>query len=153
MYLGPERADDESDMRGVISNIVVWTPLPDTLPELQLMGNYDYGWDSDAGAKVGNEPWWGYALYARYQATDKLSYVVRYEFFTDEEGVRVPFATNDAVDLWEISVGAEYKLYNNPLTRVEYRHDESSEATFQSDATGGMNSQNTIAAKLIYTFG
>lgn len=154
LYLGPERADDESDYRGINSNVIVWTPLPDSLPELRLMGNLDFSWDSDAGAKAGNEKWWGYALYAHYQATEKLSFVTRYERFSDEEGVRVPFATNDAVSVWEITLGAEYKLYTNLLSRVEYRYDESSELNFVSDASGGgSNYQNTVAAKLVYTFG
>lgn len=85
--------------------------------------------DADWGALTG---------YARYQHNDWLAFIVRSEFFIDEDGAR----TGIDQDLWEITTTVEAKINDNARVRFEGRYDHSNEKFFEN---GTDDSQFTLA--------
>ncbi len=160
--VGSQVADDRDRQRYLFDTVVGWTPLPQDLPKLKLMANFDYGLEERLGsgplavrAEGGPAEWIGYALYAKYELTDKVTLAARWEQFWDDQGVR---AGGTVDDLWEMTYTIDYKVWSNLLTRLEYRHDRVSNVSDPSGARGAFDrgtdkSQDTIAASLIYLFG
>ena len=150
-YIGPEQANRQDGKRGLIDFVALWK----TTDKLSLMANIDYGREGQvvggpAPAKTAD--WDGYALYGRYQATDKLAFATRGELFVDRDTYRVGAAAvvggvARERKYWEWTYTTEYKLYDNLISRLEYRYDWSDASVFS-----GESSQNSISAQLIYNF-
>ncbi len=159
--VGSQVANDSKTPRGLIDNVVTWTPLPKSLPKLKLMANYDYGWDkgmakdptfSALTSESGVADWQGYALYGRYELLDWLAFGARWEQFWDDQGARVylagdPFATG--AELQSLTYTTDIKIYRNLLTRLEYRHDFADGKAFQDQ---NKKNQDTAGASMIYVF-
>lgn len=151
-YTGPENANQDGHKRNLLDFVALWHATD----KLSLMGNIDIGRENRViNAIPGQEDsiWHGYAAYARYQVNDKLAFASRIELFVDRDAFRVGAATLvPATDLpdsryWEWTYTGEYKLYDNLISRLEYRYD-------WSDGTvlNGESSQQTLSAQLIYNF-
>ncbi len=119
----------------------------DATDKLSFMLNFDYG--SEKGTSLVNTgsdaEWYGAAAYAHYVYTDRIGFTVRSEVFRDADGVR----TGMQQTLTETTLTTAYKLTSALETRLEFRHDESSEPGFFA---AGKDHQNTIAAELIFSF-
>ncbi|MBI1978333.1 MAG: porin [Candidatus Omnitrophica bacterium] len=149
---GSQIADDRSDNRWLFDTVATWKALP----KLTLMANYDYGTEERLGkisplVEGGPADWQGYALYAKYDLTDKVTLAARWEQFWDDQGAR----TGSADDLWEMTYTLDYKAFENLLTRLEYRHDHANTnnlgvKTFDG---GTENNQDTVGVSFIYLFG
>ena len=150
-YIGPENLNLENRKRGLLDLVALWKATT----KLSLMGNIDYGREgraAGAAPTLKTADWDGYALYGRYQATDKLAFATRGELFVDHDIFRVGAgAVTGGVPreqkYWEMTYTTEYKLYQNLISRLEYRYDWSDAPVFS-----GESSQNTISAQLIYSF-
>ena len=150
-YMGPENLNQAGHKRYLVDLVALWN----VTKKFSLMGNFDIGNENRvvAAAKPFDDAeWWGYALYARYQATDKLAFATRAEIFVDDDTFRVgagsiSTATPAERHYWEWTYTTEYKLYTNLISRLEYRYDWSDAPIFQ-----GESNQNTISAQLIYNF-
>lgn len=152
--VGSQVIDDLGDKRYIFDTVATWVPLPEDLPKLTLMANYDYGTEEKLGKSSparegGPADWQGYALYAKYDYNDWLTFGARWEQFWDDQGVRTGSAVLN--QLWEMTYTADFKVYTNLLTRLEYRHDHADTRT--AFDTGTENSQDTVGASLIYLFG
>ncbi len=150
-YIGPENLNQGGHKRGLLDLVALWKATP----KLSLMGNFDYGREGRAAGALPTlktADWDGYALYARYQATDKLAFAGRGELFIDHNIFRVAAANVSTAaprerQYWEWTATTEYKLYDNLISRLEYRYDWSDAPIFQ-----GESYQNTLSAQLIYNF-
>ena len=151
-YIGPENLNQGGHKRQLYDFVALWNATK----KLSLMANMDFGTESRVvGApKPGrNADWYGFALYGRYQATDKLAFATRGEYFLDDDIFRIGAgALQNTVDArerhyWEWTYTGEYKLYTNLISRLEYRYDWSDTRIFDSKS-----SQSTISAQLIYSF-
>ena len=150
-YIGPENLNQVGHKRGLLDLVALWK----TTDKLSLMANIDYA--REGRAVGGPNPfkqadWDGYALYGRYQVTDKLAFATRGELFVDHDTFRVgagAVAGGVARErtYWEWTYTGEYKLYDNLISRLEYRYDWSDTTIFE-----GESSQNTLSAQLIYNF-
>lgn len=152
LMLGSQQTGDRDNPRGVLDFVATWKPLPDDLPGLSLKANLDYGWEEDLVAPAaqlddGMEEWIGYALYAQYEVYDWLTLAARWEQIWDDQGSRIGTA---GTKLWEQTYTADMKLYENLLTRLEYRHDGSNNKVFDSSTS---DDQDTLGLSLIYMFG
>jgi len=120
----------------------------------------DFGRAQDAfgtGDGTGeNDMWYGFAGYARYQINDKWAGAYRTEIFQNQgqtRGAAGSSATgpgaggNDTV--FGNTFTLEYAMYDNLITRLEYRLDKASGD--DGIIYGGDSSRNTIAAQMIYT--
>jgi len=113
---------------------------------LTLKADYVYG-SEDNVPTYGDSTWTGVAGYLRYAATEKFAVNLRAEVFSDNEGAR----TGTAQDLWEVTLTPEYALTGNLVVRAEYRHDESSKASFDKGASM-TDTQNTLGVNAVYHF-
>lgn len=152
IYVGPENLNTAGHKRFLMDYVALWN----VTDKLSLMANFDFGNERRVvtGAEKPNEnaQWHGYALYARYQTTDKLAFATRGELFIDDDVYRVgagAVATAQARErrYYEWTLTSEYKLYNNLISRLEYRYDWSDAPIFE-----GESAQNTLSAQLIYSF-
>jgi len=154
---GPQKVEDIMDQRLLFDTVATWKPLPKDLPKLSLMGNYDYGWENKLGKGIegGGADWQGYAVYAKYDVNDWLTLAARWEQFWDDQGVRT--GTLALNSLYEMTYTADFKVYKNLLTRLEYRHDygdSNRSRGFRGPFDGATRrDQDTVGASFVYLFG
>ncbi len=102
---------------------------------------------------------WAGALYASYQATEKLSLNLRGEFLDDSADL-----VEDSSELglsrakiWAATATAQYDLWKNVISRVEFRWDHGDNGKYfgaANSSTGGPSRKNAylLAAQVIYKF-
>jgi hypothetical protein len=116
------------------------------------------GGDGDFG---GDGTIWDGALYASFQATEKLSLNVRGEFVDDSAdllGDVSDFGMRRA-KIWSGTATAQYDLWKNVISRVEFRWDHGDNGKFfgsngGSSSFSGPSRRNAylLAAQVIYKF-
>lgn len=144
MY-GPEQESNDHSQRALIDFLATYKPFD----KWTLMLNADYAHEEDAVARGKDGSWSGVAGYLRYDVNDWMSLISRTEFFSDRQGLRVVSGT--AQDLWEQTLTLELRPYKDFITRLEYRHDESSSKIF-TDNQKSVDNQDTIGLEMIYLF-
>ena len=153
---GAEQANNSHDQRGVLSNVLSYTPNE----QWAFMADWDYGHEEDVIGSTDNASWQGYALYARYAPLDWYALANRIEWFNDQDGVRVaPAAAGAAlagsghgdVEFFEWTLTNEFKLSEHVVARLEYRLDKANANVFRQDQ-GAADYMNTVAGELIYHF-
>jgi putative OmpL-like beta-barrel porin-2 len=160
--VGPEQ--NRNQMHGGINNrwIVDTTILYTGIDKLTFAVNFDFaGEENDpalvATRKDANSRWGGIAGYAAYDWFQALRTAIRLEYFSDPQGVRSSetIAPGLKVDLWEVTLTVEYKIWRGLVGRVEYRHDEANRKAFSLQNHGLMptsRAQDTISFDLYYLF-
>ena len=158
-YVGPENANTEKGYRNLID-----TTFLTTLPgKLNFLINYDWGQNRDAVASQGDslsKHWQGVAFGAKAQATGKVAFAARYEYFNDPQG----FSTGARQHVQEFTGTYEYKWLEGLLARLEVRddwstspffHDGNDVVTIDSNgyAQGGVKNQITVTAGFVAFFG
>lgn len=144
MY-GPEQASNDHSQRGLIDFLATYKPFD----KWTLMLNADYGHEEDAVAAGKDGAWSGVAGYLRYDPLSWMSLISRTEFMSDRQGLRIVSGTNQ--DAWEQTLTLELRPYKDLITRLEYRHDESSSRIF-TDNQKSVDNQDTIGLEMIYVF-
>jgi hypothetical protein len=144
MY-GPEQTSNDHSQRGLIDFLATYKPFE----KWTFMLNADYGHEEDAIRKGKDGVWSGVAAYLRYDPLSWMSLISRTEFFSDRKGLRVVSGTDQ--DIWEQTLTLELRPYKDLITRLEFRHDESSSKIFTKDQ-GLKDKQDTIGLEAIYTF-
>lgn len=108
-------------------------------------------------AFTGDGTAWAAALYASFQATEKLSVNARGEFLDDSAGI-VGDASAIGLNrekIWAFTGTAQYDLWKNVITRAEFRWDHGDNGQFfGGTASGAPNRKNAymLAAQVIYKF-
>jgi len=127
-----------------------WTPTFDKSGNTTLGFNVDYGSDSYS--------WYGAALYAQYKLTKVITLAARGEYLHSDAGADKfgnggyetdggGFAESSQDDFSE-TLTVSFAVWDNLLTRVEYRFDDLSKGT-----TGTVSAtQNEISAEAVYSF-
>jgi hypothetical protein len=100
------------------------------------------------------------ALYMSYQATEKLSLHARGEYLQGDvqaSSTALAFNQNASVRLWAFTATAQYDLWKNVLSRVEFRWDHTEHGRVfggVDPSTGGPNRENAfmLAANVVYKF-
>ena len=102
-----------------------------------------------AGATPGlndSNTWWGTALYAQYKFNKVFSLAGRLEYLHEDAGVFQKFAGSGNTDDYSGTLTASFNIWDNLLTRIEYRHDE-----LDLGAPGGTQ-QDEISLNAVYSF-
>ena len=147
---GAEQPNDDGNKRTLIDVGATVNPFE----KLTLMVNADYGWergaflDPNGNRSKDNAIWRGIALYGKYDISDWWSLATRGEYFQDLNGTRTGIYRQG---LYEVTATSEFKLYKNLITRLEYRHDESTTMPFVQRGEG-VDHQDTVSAEMIYPF-
>jgi hypothetical protein len=111
-----------------------------------------------SGGDVPDGTIWDGALYASFQATEKLSLNLRGEFIDDSADALagdLPDVGVNRVKIWSGTATAQYDLWKNVISRVEFRWDHGDNAKFFGGAVSGEpNRRNAylLAAQFIYKF-
>lgn len=99
------------------------------------------------------------ALYASYQATEKLSFHARGEYFDANLDATVPdlnVATSESAKIWALTGTVQYDLWKNVISRVELRWDHADNRRLFGGATadGLPDRRNAwmLAGNIIYKF-
>jgi hypothetical protein len=155
---GPEQFN-QGERRTVLDAVASYTGIKN----LTLGLNVDYGWEDDeaslvaVGTRADNDAtWWGVAVYAAYDFTEKLRSALRLEYFRDQDGVRtLARGAGERVSLWDVTATAQYNIWRGLFGRLEYRHDEAGEKVFKIRTPGltpTSTSQDTITLNVFYRF-
>lgn len=109
------------------------------------------------GDFTGDGTAWDGALYASFQATEKLSLNARAEFLDDATD-----SIEDSSDfglsrskIWAFTGTAQYDLWKNVLTRAEIRWDHGDNGKYFGGTTAGLPTRRNaflLAAQVIYKF-
>ncbi|MGB7189266.1 MAG: porin [Acidobacteriaceae bacterium] len=149
-YVGPENNHTNKGFRNLFDGTLLFTPTP----KLNAYINYDYGQNRNAvqtasGAYRASalSRWQGLALDLHYQATSKIAFSPRWEYYSDPNA----FTTGLAQNLREFTCTGEYKIHEGVLSRIEYRRDDSDHDFFQR-GIGTVPSQSTLEVALIAYF-
>jgi hypothetical protein len=137
---GPEQTDNTHDWRHLFDATLTYT-LNNVV---SVMGNYDYGRDTVAGADA---VWQGVALYAKAQATPYFAVIPRYEYYDDQDG----FTTGTTQAVQEFTLTGELKHSQGLIMRLEYRRDWS-DVTFFTKNFRPKDNQNTFTVGFVYGF-
>lgn len=140
--VGAEQAGDDSPQRQLFDTVVTIQAND----RLSFLLNYDYGRDA-----VGEESvyWHGVAGYVRYVLTPRVALITRAEWLSDPFG----FATGAAQRLKEVTATFETTIYENLVSRLEYRVDWSDEKFFEvRDRLADSRFQNGLIGGLYVFF-
>ena len=160
--VGPEQ--NRNQMHGGVNNrwIVDTTIIYTGIDKVTLAVNFDFAGEENDPALVAtrqdaNSRWGGIAGYAAYDWTKALRTALRAEYFSDPQGVRSSetIAPGNNVDLFEVTLTVEYKIWRGLVGRLEYRHDEASRKAFSLQNHGltpTSHAQDTISLALYYQF-
>ena len=134
-----------------------WNPTFVKDNALLLGFNGDFGYNSAAGTGVaggarGSNAWYGFALYSQYKFTKVFSLAGRLEWLAETAGPGGPLGpgqkfqgTGGSTNDYSATLTANFNLWENLLTRVEYRHDF-------LDGAGLPSSQDEISVNAVYSF-
>ena len=162
--VGPEQ--NRNQMHGGVNNrwIVDTTVIYTGIDKVTLAVNFDFAGEENDPALVAlgtrkdtNSRWGGIAGYAAYDWTSALRTALRAEYFSDPQGVRSSetITPGHNVDLFEVTLTVEYKIWRGLVGRVEYRHDEANRKAFSLQNHGltpTSHAQDTISFDLYYLF-
>ena len=147
-----------------------WTPTFDKSGNLTLGFNIDFGYNGAsgnpssvytttpgvpaAGLTAGtpdSNTWWGAALYAQYKLTKTITLASRAEYLHADAATHPKFGAAGPLsqDDWSETLTASFAIWDNLLTRAEYRADV---LGAQSTGTGDSNVQNEISLEAVYSF-
>jgi hypothetical protein len=145
---GPEQPNDNKNWRHLSDTVVTYSPTA----KLSFIANYDYAHEDigpqfEAPFKVAT--WSGLAGYAKYAPNDKWAFVLRGEYFNDDQG----WSTGTKQGLSEFTATVQRTFASKLISRLEFRRDMTGAETFlrgpEGTPTGG---QNTVTLGLIYAF-
>ena len=130
-YLGgPERNDNNRDMRHLGDAQIVFSPTPTLTTMLAL----DIATDRNALGDGEDASWGGAALFVRKNVAGRFFPSGRVEFYNDQDG----FTTGVAQRVWSYTVTGDYKLgaatsFTHLLVRPEVRLDRSDALFFTKE--------------------
>jgi hypothetical protein len=131
------------------NNFYAGVTVPTPLSALKLGASYDLVSIANEGpGNSQNDSGWDVAVYGNYQATDKLAFNLRGEYF-DLAGAENPYDANGKGE--EITATVQYNLWANVTSRAEFRWDHSDSGAAFGDETPYVNSY-ILAVNLIYSF-
>lgn len=95
-----------------------------------LTAGFDIGAEQKAKGSDQYTIWYTPVLIAKYNATDKLSFTARGEYYQDEKGVIISTGTENGFKTFGYSFNADYQIFPNLVWRTEIRNLNSKDAIF-----------------------
>lgn len=97
-----------------------------------LTAGFDIGAEQKAKGSEQYTIWYTPVLIAKYNATDKLSFTARGEYYQDEKGVIISTGTENGFKTFGYSFNADYQIFPNLVWRTEIRNLSSKDAIFMN---------------------
>jgi len=145
-----------------------WNPTFVKDSALTLGFNVDFGYDGASGVPAtavtagapDSNTWWGAALYASYKFNKVFTLSGRAEYLhedeatfpkfgTDAAGTPIPLGAQLGEDDYSYTITAAFSIWDNLLTRAEYRIDDLGAG---ATGTGDSKIQNEISLEAVYSF-
>jgi len=144
--VGPELDPGDSRVRHLFDTVVSAT----VTDQVELLFNYDYGFDAEDMPLYKRTTWHGLAGAIRFSTSDgKWAFSPRVEYFSDKDA----FATGISQTLKEITLTTDYRVRPNFSTKLEYRYDWSDQPYFNEGAGKLVKNQSVFLVGLVYRFG
>ncbi|MCI3937946.1 porin [Chryseobacterium aahli] len=105
---------------------------------------FDIGAEQKAKGSEQYNIWYTPVLIAKYNATEKLSFTARGEYYQDEKGVIIATGTENGFKTFGYSLNADYQILLNLVWRTEIRNLNSKDAIFMN-RTDEFNSNSLTA--------
>ncbi|MDP6231236.1 MAG: outer membrane beta-barrel protein, partial [Nitrospinaceae bacterium] len=144
---------------------LAWANFWDSVIDIELNDktllqlNIDYANREGTSNTVvgGDSNWWGASGILRHDCNDWFSMNLRGEFFSDIHGTQTSVGANfnqtAGQQLFSLTITPEFRISQNLLFRVEYRHDDSTRFAFMDRNNNQLNSsQDTISANALFHF-
>ena len=142
---GPNNTPGQDAYRNTLDTTVLLTPSS----KFNAYVNFDYGQNHNklthGAGDTTHAPWYGIAVAAHQQLTPRFAVAGRTEYFKDDKG----YATGTAQSLKEFTGTVEYHWKVGLISRAEYRHDWSDQASFHRNATDMTKDQQTFTIGMI----
>lgn len=97
-----------------------------------LTAGFDIGAEQKAKGSDRYTIWYTPVLIAKYNATNKLSFTARGEYYQDEKGVIISTGTENGFKTFGYSFNADYEIFPNLVWRTEIRNLSSKDAIFMN---------------------
>lgn len=97
-----------------------------------LTAGFDIGAEQKAKGSDQYNVWYTPVLIAKYNATDKLSFTARGEYYQDEKEVIISTGTENGFKTFGYSFNADYQIFPNLVWRTEIRNLSSKDAIFMN---------------------
>ena len=149
MHLGRER-DEPPGSTDLLTawSLVVQQRLS---RRLQYVAQWDYAVDERGGVDSNDAKWYGLNQYLFYTINPCWKAGLRYEWFWDEDGMRVDPGRHRG-DYMAWTVGLNYTPNDHVTVRPEVRVDRVDTAGYTPYADGRRGDQTVLACDLIYRF-
>lgn len=109
-----------------------------------VTAGFDIGAEQKAKGSEQYNIWYTPVLIAKYNATEKLSFTARGEYYQDEKGVIIATGTENGFKTFGYSLNADYQILPNLVWRTEIRNLNSKDAIFMN-RTDEFNSNSLTA--------
>jgi len=97
-----------------------------------VTAGFDVGAEQKAKGSEQYNIWYTPVLIAKYNATEKLSFTARGEYYQDEKGVIIATGTENGFKTFGYSLNADYQILPNLVWRTEIRNLNSKDAIFMN---------------------
>ncbi|MGO4708679.1 porin [Chryseobacterium sp. 2TAF14] len=95
-----------------------------------ITAGFDIGAEQKAKGSNQYNIWYTPVVIGKYNATDKLSFTARGEYYQDEKGVIISTGTENGFKTFGYSFNADYQIFPNLVWRMEIRNLNSKDAIF-----------------------
>jgi hypothetical protein len=135
-----------------LSDTVI-TYTPNTKWNFMVNGDYGYGDKYAISATKNSKPvdWWGGAGYVKYAPSDKTYLALRYEYYSDPQGLTLFGIGTKNGHAGEGTATWAYNWTSGLQSRFEFREDYANRDIFEK-GFGSVKTQPVVELGLIYTF-
>ncbi len=147
VHAGREQPDPSTNVRTVYS-LVIQQKLG---RRWECVLQHDYGTEPGAGVDRGVADWYGVNSYLFYTINDCWKAGMRFEWFCDEGGARVPGA-NQTADYFELCPGINWTPSERMIVRSELRWDWTGTAGYDPFGDGTRSNQLLLDFDVILRF-
>lgn len=147
---GAEQNRRGGSQRGLLDSVLTVKPMD----HLAMVLNYTRGSESRQPGTLREATWQGMSGILSLggslitEELEPFSVAFRGEWFADEDGAR----TGNKQDLWAFTSTLKWDIGHHLEARVEYRHDNSDNRSFERDIGRFRRQQNTLGAELALVF-
>jgi hypothetical protein len=117
-----------------------------------VTAGFDIGAEQKAKRSDQYNIWYTPVLIAKYNATDKLSFTARGEYYQDEKGVIISTGTENGFKTFGYSFNADYQIFPNLVWRTEIRNLSSKDAIFMNRTEEFNKNSLTATTSLAISF-
>lgn len=117
-----------------------------------VTAGFDIGAEQKAKGSDQYNIWYTPVLIAKYNATEKLSFTARGEYYQDEKGVIIATGTENGFKTFGYSLNADYQILPNLVWRTEIRNLNSKDAIFMNRTDEFNNNSLTATMALAISF-